>query len=246
MLEGLYKQNEYQRGISTWRERGPRVRQWALLFDPNGRHQGGSLPGWKRAAIHPSLLTSRAPPGQWISQGMVQLPKTFTSCRSIRFEGFGFPGVLAVGASLHVRCSDLSSRHVQTPCLMAGSPLYIPARKLDRTSSPQDGHSSCCPASVPRGSQLRCPGGLSQRICHRHCQDPRGLETMNSEEVLIKLTAVEAAFQSGDNTDCFASETSFSVLLTFFFTYFSHAELYCVIITWLLIKYSCMSVRNCI
>ena len=39
---------------------------------------------------------------------------------------------------------------------------------------------------------------------------------MNSEEVLIKLTTVEAAFQSGDNTDCFASETSFSVLLTFF------------------------------
>ena len=115
MLEGLYKQNGYQRGISTWREHGPRVRQWALLFDTNGRHQGGSLSGWKGAAIHPSLLTSRAPSGQWISQGMVQLPKTFASCRSIRFEGFGFPGILAVGASLHVRCSDLSSRHVQTP-----------------------------------------------------------------------------------------------------------------------------------
>ena len=65
-------------------------------------------------------------------------------------------------------------------------------------------------------------------------------ETTNLEEFLIKLNAVKAAFLSCDNTDCFASETSFSVLLILFLAYFSHARLHCVVIIWVLIEYSCM------
>ena len=82
-------------------------------------------------------------------------------------------------------------------------------------------------------------GGFSQGACHRR-QDPGVSETTNLEEFLIKLNAVKAAFLSCDNTDCFASETSFSVLLILFLAYFSHARLHCVVIIWVLIEYSCM------
>ena len=58
---------------------------------------------------------------------------------------------------------------------------------------------------------------MFQGACHRRCQDPGVLETTHLEGFLIKLTAIEAAFLSCDNTDCFASEISFSVLLTFSF-----------------------------
>ena len=31
------------------------------LFDPRGRHRGDSLPGWRVATVHPSLLASKSP-----------------------------------------------------------------------------------------------------------------------------------------------------------------------------------------
>ena len=86
-------------------------------------------------------------------------------------------------------------------------------------------------------------GGFSQGACHRR-QDPGVSETTNLEGFLTKLNAVKAAFLSCDNTDCFASETSFSVLLIFL-AYFSHARLHCGVIIWVLIGYSCVRARAC-